>query len=93
MPKSKKTPPSSPYPKLKKARRKPLAAALRSRLREGRYAFAELEDVLEAEPEEIVAALRALRAKARGMVRTATNLGRTVWWWEEPPKGEKKPRP
>jgi hypothetical protein len=41
--------------------------------------------VLEVEPEVVVVALRELRSRKRGQLRSTIRLGHVSWWWEDPP--------
>jgi hypothetical protein len=93
MPKVPKAPREAPFPKLPKERRKPLAKALRERLSGAPLGIGELAEALEAEPEEVVVAMRELRGKKRGRLLSSLHRGRTVWRWEELPKAEKPGKP
>ncbi|MGI8422871.1 MAG: hypothetical protein ACR2NO_01915 [Chloroflexota bacterium] len=49
----------------------------------------DLAEALDVDPEVVVVALRELRARKRGALRTTIQMGQTVWWWEEAEKAAK----
>ena len=90
MPKSKLRSPLEP--KVGKERRKALAKELRARLAVAPLGIGEMAEQLDVEPEVVVVALRELRSRKRGRLRSTIQLGHTAWSWQEAPKKEKKPK-
>lgn len=86
MPKSKSKRRSPFEPKVGKGRRKALAKELRARLAMKPLGVAEMAEELEVEPEVVVVALRELRARKKGTLRSTVQLGHAAWWWEEKQK-------
>lgn len=76
-------------PKLGKEARKALAARLREHLRLAPHDMGTMAAVLDVEPEVVVVALRELRARKRGKLRSMIQLGHVSWWWEDGGEGEK----
>jgi hypothetical protein len=79
-------------PKLGKEARKALAARLREHLRLAPHDMGTMASVLEVEPEAVVVALRELRARKRGKLRSMIRLGHVSWWWEDEVEGAKTPK-
>lgn len=80
-------------PGLTKEERKALAARLRQVIAGAPMDMRQMAHVLEVEPEAVVVALRELRARKRGTLRSTIRLGHVSWWWEDAPAVEgKKPK-
>ena len=77
-----KTPPYEP--KLAKQERKSLAKHVRAILLSNPLNLGEIADALDIEPEVVVIALRELRTRKRGRLRSTIRLGHVSWWWEVP---------
>jgi hypothetical protein len=78
-------------PRLEKEERKALAGRLRKLLRQAPLNMREMALALEVEPEVVVIALRELRARKRGQLRSTIRLGHASWWWEDPPEEPEAP--
>jgi len=78
-----------PYePKLVKQERKALAKQVRATLVANPLNLGEIADALGIEPEVVVIALRELRARKRGRLRSTIRVGHVSWWWELPAETE-----
>jgi hypothetical protein len=76
---------SSPFDQdIPKGERKSLASKVRDLLALSPRSVGEIADTLEVEPEVVVIALRELRARKRGRLRSTIRLGHVSWWWEPP---------
>jgi hypothetical protein len=71
-------------PRLKKRERKALARRRRRLLAGAPRNMRPMADGLEVEPEAVVVALRELRARRRGQLRTTIRLGHVCWSWQPP---------
>lgn len=79
--------------KIAKDERKVLASRLRDVLRATPMHVGAMADALDVEPEVVVIALRELRTRKRGTLRSTIRLGHVHWWWEPPAVPEPKPAP
>jgi hypothetical protein len=77
-------------PKLDKDQRKALSGRLRKMIAAAPMDMASMARALEVDPEVVVVALRELRARKRGALRSTIRLGHVSWWWEDSP-GKAKP--
>jgi hypothetical protein len=77
-------------PKVGKEARKALAARLREHLRLAPHDMGTMAAVLDVEPEVVVVALRELRARKRGQLKSMIQLGHVSWWWEDAPAPAKE---
>lgn len=77
-------------PILKKDERKQLAGKVRTLLDRNPLGVGEIADALGIAPEVVVIALRELRARKKGTLRSTIRLGHVSWWWESASSSKSK---
>lgn len=74
-------------PKPNQAAGRTLAGQLEPLLLAGPMSMRQITAALEADPEVVVVALRELRRRDDGRLRSAISLGHVCWWWEPAARG------